>query len=165
MKYHYSQPRGFCGRQLIYEIRFSGTIYGNIAAGSAVQFLPNRKQFFGDIPLASIVNNGFYSISKIDGRYPIRNFSTAVVALWRSIVAEDWFKKYGDRVMGWETLVELPRTGELYRRDGWTEIGVTKGYTCKRVAEDVDISTDSWTGRRIWDTTNLRPKRVLARMI
>jgi hypothetical protein len=59
--------------------------------------------------------------------------------------------------------VELPRTGECYLRDGWQEIGVTKGFSCKRTNEESDISTDIWTGRRIWDTSSLRPKRIFVR--
>ena len=78
----------------------------------------------------------------------------------RERVIIDWFNKYGDKVIGFETLVELPRTGECYRRDGWEQIGQTKGFTCKRVAGK---STDSWGGRRVWDYKNLRPKIVLVR--
>lgn len=69
----------------------------------------------------------------------------------------DWFAKYQQSLLGLESLVELPRTGNLYLRSGWSEVGVTKGYTCKRVA---GIGTDSWSGKRIWNTTELRPKRV-----
>ena len=53
----------------------------------------------------------------------------------------------------------MPRTGECYKRAGWTEIGITKGYTCKRIKGQ---GTDNWTGKRVWDTKNLRPKRVFA---
>lgn len=107
-----------------------------------------------------IVNNIFFHIEKVGWKYPARNFAAAVVAEWRRRVAEDWLRKYGDPVIGFETLVELPRTGECYRRDGWTEVGVTKGYTCKRVAGK---GTDSWSGKRVWDMVNLRPKIVLGR--
>ena len=65
-------------------------------------------------------------------------------------------------MLGWETLVELPRTGTLYACDGWAEVGMTKGYTCKRVAGK---GTDAWTGKRVWDTKNLRPKRVFVREV
>jgi hypothetical protein len=42
----------------------------------------------------------------------------------------------------------------------WTCVGMTKGYTCKRIGGQ---GTDSWTGQRIWDTKNLRPKLVFVR--
>ena len=74
----------------------------------------------------------------------------------------DWESKYGDKVIGFETLVELPRTGELYLRAGWSEVGITKGYTCKRVAGK---GTDSWSGKRVWDTKKLRPKRVFCKKV
>lgn len=64
--------------------------------------------------------------------------------------------------MGFESLVELPRTGECYKRDGWTLVGQTIGYTCKRVAGK---GTDNWSGKRVWDTKNLRPKLVFCRKI
>jgi len=46
-------------------------------------------------------------------------------------------------------------------RDGWEMVGQTKGFTCKRVA---GIGTDSWGGKRVWDTENLRPKLVFIKL-
>ena len=42
--------------------------------------------------------------------------------------------KYGDKVIGFESLVGKCSSGECYRRDGWKMVGETVGYTCKRVA-------------------------------
>ncbi len=163
MERHYSQPKGFVGRQLIYLVKWEDQTFGAIAAGSSTRFLPGRQQFFGrTIPLVNLVNNTFYHIEKLEGKYPTRNFSSHVIRVWRERVEKDWQEKYGDAVLGWETLVELPRTGELYLRDGWSEIGLTKGFTCKRTG---GVGTDSWTGKRVWDTENLRPKRVFARSV
>lgn len=159
MQDHYSQPKGFVGRQLIYRVKVDDVAYGAIAAGSATRFLPGRDTV---LPLNSIVNNTFFHIEKKEGRYPCHNFAAKVVAAWRAIVERDWFMRYRDRVLAWETLVELPRTGELYVRDGWREVGLTKGFTCKRGSGK---GTDSWSGKRIWDTKNLRPKRVFTRGI
>lgn len=72
----------------------------------------------------------------------------------------DWKEKYGDEIIGFESLIEIPRTGECYRRDGWEMIGQTKGFTCKRTAGK---GTDSWGGKRVWDKENLRPKLVFVR--
>lgn len=159
MSVHYSKPKGFVGRQLIYKVEVAGVAYGAIAAGSSTLYLPGRDAFFAQTPLNNIVNNTFFHLQ---GPYPFRNFTTTVVRNWRDIVSADWCLKYGDRVLGWETLVELPRTGELYLRDGWLEVGITKGYTCKRIAGK---GTDSWSGARSWDVENLRPKRVLVRAV
>jgi Domain of unknown function (DUF4338) len=159
MERHYSQPKGFVARLLLYGIIVDGTRYGAIAGGSATKFLPGRNEFFsiGKDDLNSIINNTFFHIEKVNGRYPFRNFASCVVGQWRETVALDWERVYGNNVVGFETLVELPRIGTLYLRDGWREVGITKGHTCKRVAGK---GTDSWTGKRIWNTTELKPKRV-----
>lgn len=167
MAIHYSQPKGFVGRNICYAIIFNGTYYGTIVGGSATLHLVGRDEFFGLTKenkkrlLNQIVNNIFYHIEKKGGKYPIRNMVPAVLAMFREQIRLDWQVKYGDIVIGFESLIELPRTGEAYKRDGWQEVGITKGQTCKRVAGK---GTDSWTGKRIWDTKNLRPKRVFVRL-
>jgi hypothetical protein len=161
MKNHYSSPRGFVGRNICYGIFHDGSYYGHIVGGSATRFLPNRNEFLGiDISnLNNIVNNIFFNISPVGSKYPTRNFTTKCVEEFVKKIKTDWLLKYGDRVLGFETLVEKPRTGELYRRAGWTLIGETHGYTCKRAS---GIGTDSYTGRRVWNTSELRPKLVFA---
>lgn len=168
---HYSNPGGFVGRHLIYLIRCGVLFYGAIVAGSATKHLPGRTEFFTvtEIPLNRMVNNTFFHLVKPPEGYPIRNFAQRIVAKWRQTVELDWFIHYGDKVFGWETLVELPRTGELYLRDGWTEVGLTKGYTCKRTKgiriAGSSVGSDQWGGRRVWDKENLRPKRVFVRRV
>ncbi len=164
MAVHYSRPRGFVGRNICYAVTHDGDYYGHIVGGSATRFLPGRNEYL-EIELDelnNVVNNLFFNISPVHGRYPLRNFSTRVIAEWRKRMAVDWQEKYEDDVYGYETLVELPRVGECYRRDGWIEVGRTIGYTCKREPGE---GTDSWTGRRVWNTTELRPKRVFVRWI
>ena len=165
MKRHYSAPKGFVGRNICYEITHEGHCYGHIVGGSATRFLPGRDEFLG-VPakerLNQIINNIFFHIEPKDGKYPLRNFSTLVVKAYEKQIVVDWKKKYGDVAIALETLVEVPRTGECYRRAGWSHVGVTKGYTCKRVAGK---GTDTWTGKRVWDTKNLRPKNVLLKKL
>jgi len=164
MEIHYSQPKGFVGRNRCFAVLYDKVYYGHIVGGSATLHLPGRNEFFGiEKPdLVHIINNVFYHIRKVNGRYPIRNFTTAVVTKWREVAKKDWENYYENEVIGYESLVELPRTGELYLRDGWQEVGQTIGYTCKRVEGK---GTDSWSGKRVWDTKNLRPKRVLVRRV
>jgi len=162
MAIHYSKPKGFVGRSICYEISVDGVCYGHIVGGSATKFLPGRNKFFNinsTSALKHIVNNVFYHIEKVNGKYPCRWFTAKVVKEYIKKINCDWYSKYGDIVIGHETLVELPRTGLLYKKVGFVEVGITKGYTCKRIGGMK--STDSWTGRRIWNTTDLRPKRVL----
>jgi hypothetical protein len=162
LRRHYSQPDGFVGRSICYAVFFDWVYYGHIVGGSATRFLPNRNEFLGTSDLDLIVNNCFFHIEKYNGKYPCRNFGQKVLARWRQSVQEDWKRKYGDILVGFESLVEIPRTGEVYRRDGWSLIGQTKGFTCKRIAGK---SSDDWTGKRVWNTTDLRPKHVFARSI
>jgi hypothetical protein len=162
MKNHYSQPKGFVGRNICYAVYYDDTYYGHIVAGSATRFLPNRNEFFGITigELNNVVSNLFFNISPVNEKYPARNFTTAVVKNFVKQVETDWLFKYGNPVIGFETLVEKPRTGELYLRAGWSLIGETKGYTCKRTSGK---GTDSWSGKRIWNTNldELKPKLVL----
>jgi len=159
---HYSQPKGFVGRSICYAIYFDDFYYGHIVGGSATRFLPGRNEYFSITieQLNQIVNNIFFNIFPKNGKYPIRNFTSKVVKVFVDQSKKDWFKKYGDCVLGFETLIEKPRTGELYRRAGWEVVGETKGYTCKRIG---GIGTDGWSGRRIWSTDKnmLRPKFIL----
>ena len=151
MRVHYSQPKGFVGRNICYAVMANGHYYGAIVGGSTPKHLPGRPY---KLPLNNCVNNLFYHI---EGPYPLRNFAQKVLLEYRKKIELDWFVKYGDFVEAHESLVELPRTGEVYRRDGWKLVGLTKGFTCKRTAGK---GSDSWTGKRVWDTENLRPKHV-----
>lgn len=122
-----------------------------------MSFLKHQKK-----DLNCIVNNLFYNISKVSGRYPRRNFTSYVLVQSIEKIKVDWELKYKDSVKGFETLVEKPRTGELYLKAGFSIIGETIGYTCKRVA---GISSDNWSGKRVWNTDkdSLRPKLILCK--
>lgn len=162
MKNHYSQPKGFVGRNICYAIYYNSLYYGHIVAGSSTRFLPNRNEFLGITieNLNNVINNIFFNISPINGSYPTRNFTSSVVKTFVNQSRKDWETKYGDICVGFETLVEKPRTGSLYLKAGWKIIGETKGYTCKRISGQ---STDNWSGKRVWNTNpdELRPKLVL----
>lgn len=169
MAVHYSEPGGFVGRNICYAITHEGVYFGAIVGGSATLHLVGRDEFFKIAKVSKkqtlrrIVNNIFFHIEKQGGRYPVRNMVPNVLRLFRERIVGDWLEKYGDPVEGFESLIELPRTGEVYKRDGWEEVGVTVGFTCKRVSGKGRHRTDSWTGQRVWDTKNKRPKRVFVR--
>lgn len=162
---HYSGTYGFVGRQLIYRILFNEDIYGYIAGGSATKNLPGRLDFLGPhIGLKNIVNNTFFHLERKDGKYPCRNFTAQIIKIWRHAVCSHWPEKYDDQVLAFETLVEVPRTGDIYKRDGWTQVGLTQGFVCKRIAESVvGKSTDSWSGKRVWTKDESRRKHVFVR--
>lgn len=163
MKRHYSQPKGFVGRNICYAIYYNDIYYGHIIAGSATLHLPGRKEFFGEVNLNQIINNIFYHIEKVNNKYPVRNFAEKVLDKFVEVSTTDWEKKYGDKVIGFESLVELPRTGEIYKRTKWFLAGTTKGFTCKRVGGLP--STDSWSGTRVWNYNELKPKLVFYKKV
>lgn len=162
MAIHYSQPKGFIGRNICYAVYYNEVYYGHIVGGSATKHLQGRYEYLGlsKDNLNNIVNNLFFNINKIDGKYPTRNFTSKVVKKFIEVITLAWELKYGDRVLGFETLVEKPRTGDLYRKIGFAVVGETKGYTCKRVS---GVGVDGWSGKRVWNTdkNSLRPKLVL----
>ena len=164
MRIHYSKPKGFVGRNICYAVYAGDDYYGHIVGGSATRNLPGRHEFLGTHAgnLNNIINNIFFNVSRVQGKYPTRNFTSKCVDLFVETIQKDWEDKYGDRVVGFETLVELPREGRLYKKAGWTVVGVTKGYTCKR---GPGVGTDSWTGARVWDIKNLKPKIVLCNKV
>lgn len=166
MAVHYSQPKGFVGRNICYAVMWGNTYHGGIVGGSATLHLPGRHEFLQTTraDLDNIINNIFFHVEPKSVRYPCRNFTQTVLKYFRQQVVEDWKNKYGDTVIGFETLVELPRSGDCYIRDGWTLVGQTKGFQCKRVGGE---STDGWGGRRVWnkDPATLRPKLVFCRNI
>ena len=157
MAIHYSQPKGFVGRNICYAVMVDGLCYGSIAGGSTTLHLPGRETIG---TLNNGVNNIFYHVEKVNGKYPCRWFTVRVLEKYRAAIERDWLVKYGDTVLWHETLVELPRTGECYLRDGWKLVGQTKGFTCKRTGGK---GSDSWGGKRVWDKKNLRPKHVFTR--
>lgn len=154
MQEHYSQPKGFVGRQLFYHIFYEDRFYGCIAFGSATLHLPGRNKYPN---LNNGMNNIFYHIQKLNNKYPCRNFTTKALLAAEPIAINDWCNYYRNEVYWLESLVELPRTGDLYKKAGYINVGITKGYTCKRIAGK---GTDSWGGQRVWDRINLRPKLV-----
>lgn len=170
MSHHYSQPLGFVGRNICYLVFFNAICYGAMVAGSATLHLPGRDEFFcitkdlliKPFALGRIINNVFCHFER-RGKYPTRNFTINALQLFRQRSAYDWSHAYKENVIGFETLVELPRVGTMYIRDKWKLVGETKGFTCKRTA---GVGTDDWSGKRVWNSNQeLRPKHVFARLI
>ncbi len=181
MVVHYSQPKGFVGRNICYAIywqteiplKFKKTYYGSIVGGSATMNLPGRNEFFGiksePEQLNQIINNIFFHVEKqperTDGieKYPVRYFTRKILKQFRQQIQIDWKKKYGNDVLGFESLVELPRTGECYKKDNWELVGQTKGFTCKRGPGKNE--NEKFSGTRVWDYENLRPKLVFCKKV
>lgn len=156
MRVHYTHPKGFVGRQILYKIYDDDVYRGVIGGGSATLHLPTKSLLDG-IPLTNIVNNMFFHLSSSR-----KNLGTQCLKQYRKQIALDWLDSYGDKVEAFETLVEPPRTGAMYLADNWVYTGMTKGYSCRRVS---GVSTDGYSGRRIWNTTELHPKLVFVKLV
>src|SRR6056300_924533 len=76
MDIHYSQPKGFVGRNICYLVMWDNVCHGSIAGGSATRFLPNREVICG---LNHGINNIFFHVEPRGG-YPTRNFTKKVLA-------------------------------------------------------------------------------------
>lgn len=167
MSNHYSQPKGFVGRSICYKIYYNNVYYGAIVGGSATRFLPGRNEYFQsyykNCSLENIVNNLFFHIEPKTNKYPLRNFAQKILDLFQKLIKIDWWNKYNDLVLGFETLIQLPRTGEIYIRNNWINVGTTVGYTCKRIADTNNSGTDNWSGKRVWNTIDLKPKLVFCK--
>ena len=163
MQKHYTKPKGFVGRSICYAIYFNETLYGHILGGSSTLYLKGRNEFFNidKSKLNNIINNIFYHVEKVNNKYPIRNFTTEVLKAWREQIKIDWQQKYGDKVIGYESLIEPPRTAELYKKDKWVLVGTTFGYTCKRIPGHEKGAFK--TGKRVWNTKDLKPKLIFCR--
>ncbi len=167
MRNHYSRPMGFVGRQIIYKVMYNDTVFGAIAGSSATLHLPNRISFlaengFENVPLTNIVNNSFFHV---EGPYPERNFVKKTLKLFRKRISFDWVVTYHSAVIMFETLVEPPRLGTCYLRDTWTNGGMTRGKTCKRIGNLGSKWKETYSGQRVWDTSGeLKPKHVFYRM-
>lgn len=132
---HYTGSRGAVGRQLHYLIYYDGQLIGAISGGSAVFKNAGRDGFFNVTEeyrlrgLPGIVNNIFFRLERPSDEPPL---ATEVLAAWREQVGEDWLKRYGDGVIGFETFVEPPRWEGVYKLDGWTRCGRTTGFGKRR---------------------------------
>lgn len=92
MSIHYSHPKGFVGRQLIYKVFDNEEFVGVIVGGSATLHLPGRNEFFGDkYYINGIINNNFFHLIDNHGD---KNLGTKVLAKWRKQVVRDWEERY-----------------------------------------------------------------------
>lgn len=133
---HYIPNNGAVGQQLHYLIKKSNgggyQTIGIISAGSAAYAVGARDKYFGinkdnrKVALNSIVDN---TVFRLEENLP--NLGTQILSLWRKRVIQDWPKKYGVNVAGFETFIieNDNRKGAMYKADNWTYVGETAGNT------------------------------------
>lgn len=133
---HYANIQETIGRQLHYLVLYHGHIVGAITAAQSIWSSKPRDVFWGlntlnrEFLLNNIICNTFF---RLEGR--VENLGTRVLRLWRIQSARDWEQEYGDRVMGFETMVEPPRTGAMYLADNWVYVGDTAGFKKSRAGQ------------------------------
>lgn len=74
MAVHYSQPKGFVGRNICYAVMVDDVYYGGIVGGSATLHLVGRDDFFKNVKLTEIVNNIFFHIERRGGAVPYSQY-------------------------------------------------------------------------------------------
>jgi hypothetical protein len=132
---HYVGSKGTVGRQLHYLIYFDGVAVGAISAGSAMFAHKKRDRILGvskpeqQAGVRHIVNNTMFRLIRPKDAMPR---ATDVLKVFRKVVIKDWITEYGDCVRAFETLVEPPRWGGIYKLDGWKKIGMTAGLGARR---------------------------------
>lgn len=167
IKRHYTGQKGLPpGR--VFPARIvdeDGRIWGYIAGSSSCYVNVGKRNEYFDIDQKTawnaIVNNSFFHVERDEnGNYPCREFTEKVLKLFRSHTVAFWKERYDIDVRGFETMVGLSdtRDGEIYARDHWDKIGMTKGmhrgYGCgKYKGKD-----NKWTANGV-------PKQVMVRKV
>lgn len=120
---HYPGSKGAIGRQLHYLVWLDGRLLGIIAAGEAMFRCAPRDRALGlklgdgEPPPGGLVACSAFRVEDAPHGVP-----SQVLALWRARAAADWCSAYGSAVRWWETLVEPPRIGTCFVRDGWRRL-------------------------------------------
>lgn len=129
---HYVPNNGAIGQQVHYLIYLDEEVVGIISGGSAAYAVGARDAYFGinkenrRVALNGIVDNTVFRLEK-----NLPNLGTQVLSMWRKRVSQDWERKYGVKVCGFETFIveESYRKGSMYKADNWDYVGETQGST------------------------------------
>lgn len=96
------------------------------------------------IAFNGLANNFVFAMSP----QATRNTGTLALALIRRDAVRWWSERYGDELCAFQTFIEPPRTGALYRADNWIQIGVTSGDSAKTMTLAPGESVpDGWSYR------------------
>ena len=143
---HYVPNHGVVGRSLSYLIHLNGDVVGIITGGSCASAGKARDTFFG-LDLVNQFDDYYTQTGEHEGMRRMRGemlgaiiantvfrlethkpgLASATLAAWRHRVVADWYERYGEGVIGFETyILETPqRNGGCYVADNWTRSGRT----------------------------------------
>ncbi len=99
----------------------------------------------------SMISNGLFRMLVPTREYPCVDFTTAILEVCERALPKDWKGKYPGvgRIIALETLVQLPRLGRLYVKNGWRLLTLTKGVELRRssaVGPQEVSSGEGWGG-------------------
>jgi hypothetical protein len=134
---HYPQSKGILGRQFNYFIKDSGEIIGIIGFTSPPRHYKLFDNVFGLDMEKHYLNNNVFCIIK-NGVYQ----ASQILALALKTVKKDYEKKWSDKIHGFVTFVEPPRTGIVYKASGWEYLGMTQGLKATKRSD-----LDTWTNK------------------
>jgi len=129
MFHSYKQTTNFVGRQINWLIMCNTSCIGVIGLGSSVMAMKPRDKFIGwdkDTRLNNLTktaNNWRFTVLP---NAP-KNTGSKSLSLLLKLCKKEWMKKFGDKLVLLETLVEPPRNGGVYLANGWVNVGHTKG--------------------------------------
>lgn len=137
---HYPESKGIVGRQCNYLIHENGSVVGIIGANSPPLGFKKFETIFGVGKEKQFLNNNVFRLIKQK-----KNLGTQVLRLFRKKVKANYFKKYGDKLLGLITFVEPPRDGAIYKADNWQFLGMTQGKRCTRRGDHGKWINKEWS--------------------
>tara|TARA_R110002020_G_C15987485_1_gene749014 strand:+ start:68 stop:736 length:669 start_codon:yes stop_codon:yes gene_type:complete len=126
----YKKYSDYVGRTLNYFVKKNDDIIGCVGVGSGVLALKHRDDYIGWDKkqrlknLRHIANN--YRFCMIE-----QGYGSQVLSLLAREAKKHWMRKFGDRLVLLETMVQPPFTGVVYKAAGWDMLGMTKGLSFK----------------------------------
>ena len=134
----------------VYETK-TGNYIGGIGLASSVLALGGRDKYIGWDKEARLKNLGKtannYRFCLIKENITIKNVGTMALKLLRTVGAQRWEQKYGDKLVLIETFIKPPWNGSVYRADNWIDVGMTKGSSISKVPLSLWKREDSQRGK------------------
>lgn len=109
-----------------------GSAVGAIGVAGALIATSARDRFIGwtreqrEQNLRHVANNYRFALAR-------RGLGSKALSLLAREAKQEWKRKYGDRLVMLESLVQPPYPGTCYRGAGWTYVGTTAGFAVRRL--------------------------------
>lgn len=148
--YHtYKPSTDIVGRTINWLIKCDGEYIGSIGVGSSVMAMKPRDDFIGwnkEQRLRNLVK------TCTNWRYCLLNktsLSSRILSIFIKEAKKEWFKKFGDKLVLIETLIEPPYSGVCYKASGWINVGETKGCQFKWIKRtDIEKLHETKEGKK-----------------